>query len=71
MSPEPRVFYSDHFDRLHRSAAGSDLAGIQTLLLISGKCHPSGPVHVTYRDGVLTVVCAICQKHVTAIAVAP
>lgn len=39
-------------------------------LFLHGKCHIESPSWVEYRDGVILVTCATCNKMIAVIAVA-
>jgi len=51
------------------SVHGPDEIHESVPFLLQPRCHP-GPVVVTYLDGVLTVLCAECDRPVVALHVA-
>jgi len=39
-------------------------------LFLHGRCHPEAGTWASYEDGVITIVCATCEKLVVKVAVA-
>lgn len=57
-----------HLDRQTCSAPDCDHTAHDGLFL-HGACHPQAAIVAEYRDGILIITCATCEKFVTEIAV--
>ena len=53
-------------------ASRCDVPGCEdtTELWFHARCHLGSPTWVTYRDGVVTIVCARCDREIASLVVA-
>lgn len=68
MMPEP--LYKDELDHLPCFNPDCDHTSHTKPMALNAYCHPTKPVRVWYKDGLLTLNCAICKQIVVQIAVA-
>lgn len=66
---DQRPIYTEDLNQMHCSEPGCGCNHHDDLALHSG-CHTGSPTFAWYKEGILTIKCAICETVITKIAVA-
>jgi hypothetical protein len=62
--------FAEDLDGVQCNVEGCDHASHDGEIFLHSRCHPQAPTWSSYRAGVMTVSCAVCGRHICAVAVA-